>query len=158
MPLGDFTASNLIGPVRLSTRSRDIQISDFTNSLEITVEGRGDIELRPGSVPLARTDVHTRSGDIELSLPPSAKFDLTASTERGDVTNDFGDPLKLEHHGPGATLRGSSGGPTMSVRTERGQVTVRRASADDKPLEPRGELPKSSKTPLPPAALKKIEQ
>ena len=49
-------------------RSRDVQISDFTNSLEVSVD-RGDIELRPGKLPLARIDVQTRSGDIELSLP-----------------------------------------------------------------------------------------
>lgn len=159
MALGDFTASNLVGPVRLSTRSRDVQISDFTNSMEISMD-RGDIDLRPGALPLARIDVRTRSGDVELSLPPAAKFDLTASSARGDVTNDFGFPLKLDNDGRGATLRGSvSGGPTVSVHTERGHVVVRKASADDKPLTPRGgemKPPEMPETPKPP--LKKIEQ
>src|SRR5580692_759492 len=72
MALGDFSASNLVGPIHLSTRSRDVEMSDFTNALEISVE-RGDIELRPGSVPLARMDVTTRSGDLTLSLPANAK-------------------------------------------------------------------------------------
>jgi len=61
MALGDFTATNLVGPVRLTTRSRDVHISDFTNSLELTVE-RGDIELRPGKLPVAKMDVHAHFG------------------------------------------------------------------------------------------------
>jgi DUF4097 and DUF4098 domain-containing protein YvlB len=134
MALGDFTAANLIGPIVLTTRSRDVTIADFTNSLEVSVE-RGNIELRPGKLPLARIDSHTRSGDIELALPPGAKFDLTATTARGDVTNDFGAPLKSENDNRGATLRGSvSGGPTVNVQTERGHVLVRKASVDEKPL------------------------
>lgn len=150
MVLGDFTASNLVGPIHLSTRSRDVRISDFTNSLDLSVE-RGDIELRPGTLPLARMDVRTRSGDITLSLPPAAKFDLTASTSRGDVTNDFGAPITAESSGRGSTLRGSMpGGSRVSAQTDRGEVTVRKASADDKPSP--------SKSSDPATALKKLDQ
>jgi len=150
MVLGDFTASNLVGPIHLSCPSRDVRISDFTNSLELSV-ARGDIELRPGTLPLARMDVHTHSGDITLSLPPAAKFDLTASTSRGDVTNDFGSPITTENSGRGATLRGSMpGSPRVSVQTDRGEVTVRKASADDKPS--------TSKSSDPATALKKLDQ
>jgi len=156
MALGDFTASNLVGPVHLSTKSRDVQISDFTNALEVQVT-RGDIELRPGNLPLARIDVQTHSGDITLSLPAAAKFDLNASTARGDATNNFGSPIRSESDGRGATLRGSGGGPTITAHTERGQVIVRKASAEDKPLMPRGEST-ITETPLPAKPLKKVEQ
>jgi DUF4097 and DUF4098 domain-containing protein YvlB len=156
MALGDFTASNLVGPVHLSTKSRDVQISDFTNALDVQVT-RGDIELRPGVLPLARMDVQTHSGDITLSLPAAAKFDLTVSTARGDATNDFGSPIRSESDGRGATLRGSAGGPTVTGHTERGQVVVRKASAEDKPLMPRGEAP-TAEAPLPAKPLKKVEQ
>ena len=153
LALGEFSASNLVGPVRFSTRSRDVEISDFVNSLEITLV-RGDIDLRPGKLPLAKMDVHTRSGDIELSLPPEAKFDLTASTGRGEVSNGFGAPLKLENDSRrGATLRGSTGGgPAVNVQTDRGQVTVRKAVPD----EPKPPAPPAP--PQPPKALKKIDQ
>jgi DUF4097 and DUF4098 domain-containing protein YvlB len=158
MALGDFTASNLVGPVHLSTKSRDVQISDFTNAVEIQVT-RGDIDLRPGTLPLSRIDIQTRTGDITLSLPPAAKFDLTESTSRGDATNDFGPPVRGESDGRGASLRGStgSGGPTLTAHTEHGQVIVRKASAEDKPLMPRGESPTAEK-PLPEKPLKKVEQ
>ena len=138
MALGDFTANNLVGPVRLTTRSRDVHISDFTNSLELSVE-RGDVDLRPGKLPIAKMDVHVHFGDVEVSLPAAAKFDLTATTARGDTYSDFGPPLHTDHSGNGGAIRGSSGGPVINLQTERGKMTVRKATADDKPFAPDGD-------------------
>jgi DUF4097 and DUF4098 domain-containing protein YvlB len=155
MALGDFTATNLVGPVRLTTRSRDVHISDFTNSLEVSVE-RGDIELRPGKLPVAKMDVHAHFGDVEVSLPSLAKFDLTGITARGDTYTDFGAPLRTERNGNGGSIRGSSGGPVINLQTERGKMTVRKATADDKPFAPEVEAPPTSANPVKP--LQKVEQ
>ncbi len=155
MALGDFTATNLVGPVRLTTRSRDVHISDFTNSLEVSVE-RGDIELRPGKLPVAKMDVHAHFGDVEVSLPAAAKFDLTGTTARGETYTDFGAPLHTEHNGNGGSIRGSSGGPIINLQTERGKMTVRKATIDDKPFAPEVDAPATSATPAKP--LQKVEQ
>ncbi len=83
-------------------------------------------------------DVHARiSGDITLALPPTAKFDLTASTGMGEVDNSFGGSITIDESRRGGTLRGSNGGPVLSLRTERGRMTVRTAEPDEPPLEPR---------------------
>ena len=71
--LGDITGTDLVGPVRLKTSSHDVGFSDFTNEVVIETD-RGDIELRPGKVPLARMTVNTGSGDIDLALPESGSF------------------------------------------------------------------------------------
>jgi hypothetical protein len=168
MVLNDFTGSNLVGPVHLSGRSRDVTISDFSNDLEIVVD-RGDINLRPGNLPLAHMDVQTRSGDITLSLPPAAKFDLTAVTGRGDAENEFGPPVHAQDDGRGASLRGSvPGGPPVTVRTDHGKIVVRKASADDKiivkPMAPSDAMVpskderRSLTPPVPVKPLKKIQQ
>jgi DUF4097 and DUF4098 domain-containing protein YvlB len=135
MPLRNFNASNLVGPVHVQTRLRDVQISDFTNSLDVSVDN-GDIELRP-ALPLARVDVHTRSGNITLALPKDAKFALTATAGIGSIVNEFGPPLLLEESRRSATLHGSNGGPDMTARTERGQIIVREATPNEPPFEPR---------------------
>jgi DUF4097 and DUF4098 domain-containing protein YvlB len=153
--LGDFTGSNIVGPTIISGRNRDIQISDFTNSLDVTVQ-RGDVELRPGRVPLARINASTRSGDIELAIPQNAKFELNASTGRGDVTNDYGSPLHVDNEGRNTVLKGSiAGGPSVSLRTDRGNLVVRKGSADDKPA---AQVDTPKQLPTPSAPLKKIEQ
>lgn len=135
MPLRNFNASNLVGPVHVQSRMRDVQISDFSNALDLSVD-TGDIDLRP-SAPLARMDVHARTGNITLELPKNAQFALTASTGIGTVINEYGAPLALEETRRSATLRGSSGGPTMTVRTDRGQIIVREAVPNEPPFAPR---------------------
>jgi DUF4097 and DUF4098 domain-containing protein YvlB len=128
---GDFSGSNWSGPAHVSMRSRDVQISDFTGSLAVSVE-RGDIELRPMRLPLAHIEAHARSGDIRLSLPPAAQFTLDASTNNGEITNDFGSELKLDSSRRHATLRGAVGsGPAIEIQTERGQIVVGKAVPGD---------------------------
>lgn len=127
---GDFSGNNIVGPLRLKAHSADVQLSDFTQSLDLTLD-RGDIDLKPGnSVP--KMEVHTRSGDIDLALPAGAKFDLRASTDHGDVNNDYGDGLHEESSGNSASIEGSTGaGPQLRLQTGRGTVTVSKASSED---------------------------
>jgi DUF4097 and DUF4098 domain-containing protein YvlB len=131
--LGEFTAENVIA-LRLNARSRDIQISDFAQSLELTLD-RGNIDLRPGK-NIPKIEVHTHSGDLELALPEGSKFDLKASTDRGEVHNDYGSPLRVDENERGATVVGGSGGPQLRLETGRGAVTVRKANADEQPETP----------------------
>lgn len=173
MPLGEFTGQNLVGPVSLNSPSRDVHITGFTNSLDVRV-GRGDIELRPGSLPLSRIQAHTRGGDVDLALPAGAKFDLNATSARGEVSNAFGGPLREERSNHGASLRGSTsgsgGGATVNVETERGDIVVRQTSAEDTtpPVVEAPRTPGAAKAPgtpltpppgpLRPGALRPIEQ
>jgi hypothetical protein len=168
MARGYFNGVNVVGPVQVNARSKDIQISDFTQSLEVTLE-RGDIELRPGRVPLAKMDVRTRNGDIDLAIPAAAKFALRADVQKGEVNNDFGTAVQTESAGRGASMRGTVGdGPAIVLNADRGSVTVRKATGEyASPLGPRqgsmnsdaelpepGKLPKAPKPPAPPEKLK----
>ena len=127
MDLGGFTARNLIGPVRLTTKSKDVKIEEFTNALELETE-RGDIDLKPGRVPLAAIVARSRFGRIDLTLPAKAAFELQASTEQGEAINDFGPPIQKETEGRSATLKGKVGqGPSIHLTTSRGTVSVRKA-------------------------------
>jgi len=146
---GEFTGSNVVGPIRLKAHSSDVQLSEFTQSLDLTLD-RGDIDLKPGK-NLPKMDVHTRSGDITLALPPAAKFDLRASTEHGEASNDYGDPLREDESNHRAAVVGNTGaGPELRLETGRGSVTVRKASADDTTTFP--DIP--SAPPIPPKAPK----
>jgi DUF4097 and DUF4098 domain-containing protein YvlB len=150
MDLRTFTGNNLIGPVRLVANSLDAQVGDVTQSLEIEL-GRGDVELRPSKAPLSKMNVKTRSGNIEFAPPASAKFELKATTSRGEIENDFGPPLKMDgdsgsKHRKDAVLTGSVGqGPTITLVTDRGNVTVRKGTG-----EPSGALAMPPKPPAPP--------
>ena len=148
MDLGEFKANNLVGPVRLVTHSRDIKIDDFTQSLELETE-RGDIELNPARVPLARIEVRSKTGRIDLALPEKASFQLEATAERGDAVNDYGPVIQRQVEGRTATLKGKVGdGPSIHLTTDRGSVAVRRAGTpSSRSVETTPPVP-----PVPPAA------
>lgn len=127
MDLGELNASNVIGPVHVVTKSKDIHIEDFTQSIELETE-RGDIELKPGRVPLAKIDARSRSGNIELELPEAAKFEIRATTSRGEAQNEYGAPLETATEGDGGTVKGKVGdGPVITIETDRGAVTVKKS-------------------------------
>ncbi len=145
---GDFTGNNVIGPVRVTAHSSDVQLSDFTQSLDLTLD-RGDIDLKPGK-NLPKMEVHTRSGDIDLALPAGAKFDLRASTEHGEATNDYGDPLREDESNHRASVLGTTGpGPELRLETGRGSVTVRKGSAEETTTLP--DVPGAPSLPKPPS-------
>ncbi len=130
MDLGELTGTNLVGPVRLITKSKDVKIEDFTQSLELETE-RGDIELQPNRVPLAKIEARSRTGQISLILPDKAAFQLVASTDHGDAVNDFGPSIQKESDGRSASLKGNVGqGPTIHLVTGRGTVSVRKAGTE----------------------------
>jgi len=143
MDLGKFEASNLVGPIRLtSSRSRDVEIEKFTQSLDLSID-HGDISLRPLETPLSKINAHTHNGQVEITLPEKAAFDLKAATSHGEVSNDYGDALRTvseEHGHGGGSIQGSIGqGPTIVVETDRGSLTVRKDSGA--PLAAHNEKP-----------------
>jgi DUF4097 and DUF4098 domain-containing protein YvlB len=148
---GEVNGNNIVGPVRLQGHSADVQLSEFTQSLDLTMD-RGDIDLKPGK-SLPKMEVRTRSGDITLGLPPGAKFDLRATTQHGDADNEYGDPLKEEESGHGNVISGSTGGggPQLRLETGRGSVNVRKAN-DDRPVPAPSAIPAPPAPPKPPSA------
>jgi DUF4097 and DUF4098 domain-containing protein YvlB len=126
--LSNITVENVQGPIRLNTKSRDVQFSDFSQSLDISLQ-RGDIELRPGSGQFGKIDARTKNGNLDLVVPAGAKFEIAATTDRGEIENDYGLPLKITEQGRGSELRGSTGaGPSISLSTNRGSISVRKSA------------------------------
>jgi hypothetical protein len=145
MDLGAFTANDVVGPLRLVTRARDIKVEKFSQSLELETE-RGDIELSPQHLPLAAIEARTGVGKIELVLPEKSAFQLEATAEHGDAINDFGPQIRKESEGRAATLKGKVGeGPNIKITSNRGSIEVRREGT-----EPSEILPETPKGPMPP--------
>ena len=137
--ISNLTAENVVGPIRVnSTKAKDVQISDFTQGLDISVD-RGDVEVRPGRLPLSRINVSTMHGDVDFSVPVQAKFDLKATANRGEISNDYGDPFRTEPAGSrGQILTGAvgAGGPSIVLNSNRGEITIRKGDAMVAPPSP----------------------
>ena len=146
MDLSQFSAKDIVGPVRLVTDSRDVKVEQFTVSLDLQTE-RGDIQLTPGYAPALhrralRIGPHRPSAAVQSSLQPGGH------RERGDAVNDFGPPIEKEVSGRTATLTGRTGdGPTIRLTADRGWISVRKEGTPSS--LPEGMPPKAPKPPDP---------
>lgn len=152
MDLSEVNGSGITGPMRLVTRSRDIKLEQFTQSLELETE-RGDVQLQPAS-PTPAIEARSGMGRIELVLPAKANFDLQATAEHGEAVNDFGPALQHESEGRTNVLKGKVGdGPVIRLTANRGSVSVRKEGTppSEIPGPPStGKLPKPPRPPEPP--------
>jgi DUF4097 and DUF4098 domain-containing protein YvlB len=148
--LGDFNATNVVGPLRLRSGTKDVQLEEFAGPVEIAIE-RGDLHLAPGKTPLSKIEATTDSGEIDLALPETAKFELKVETKRGEIANDFGAPLEAKTEFHGGTIAGAVGsGPKISMSTGRGSITVRKGARVPPGIPAEAEHPEPPTPPAPP--------
>jgi hypothetical protein len=125
MTLSDVRATNIAGPLRIQSTTKDIELIGFTESLDLSVN-RGNLILAPGTLRPARMNVRLEAGDVELALAPGAQFELNAETTRGEAINDYGDRVRQEADGRSSRIRGTNGGAPIDISVRRGRMIVRR--------------------------------
>lgn len=159
---GAMTGSDVTGPLVLRAKSKDVELSGFTDTIDVDVE-RGDITLRPSGTAFGKMEAKTNAGEIELILPTAARFELAAKTRRGEIENDYGSPLLKKSEERGGTLSGNvGGGPRLQLETDRGEIRVRKSddrfvtSDTPKPAEAIPAVPPAP--PIPPIPLQRSVQ
>jgi len=129
-----LNASELLGPVVLKTENKNITLD--------RIQGSADVSNRNGSVelthapPLSPISIQNQHGSVDLGLPGGVGFTLNAQTRNGDMENDF--DLSPVGENDVHTLRGriGGGGPTVTITTTDGDVTVRKSSVAPLPPAP----------------------
>ncbi len=138
---GSVRARNLHGPANLETGSGDIELNENapgdvraqTGSGSVRLNGisgglkagtgSGDIEVH--GTPASDWKLDTGSGDVRLTLGPSARFNLSASTGSGSIRTE--QPIamqgELNHHHVTGSVNG--GGPTVRISTGSGDVDIK---------------------------------
>jgi hypothetical protein len=128
MEVGSLELNGIEGPFEISTRQKDISLTDFKHSVKIT-DTNGDVELRTSTPPTHPIEVDLKKGQIELSLPATSSFQIDAASRHGEVESDFSGPgLKVMKEGDNPTISGSvgKGGPPIHLDTEYGAVRLLR--------------------------------
>ncbi len=154
LSLSQLAMSRVLGPLFIRAETKDIQLADVTDTLTLDID-RGDVEIRQPRTDFGRIAVKTGSGDVELALPPAARFSLAASTERGEAVNDFDPRLRVEQDDRKASITGSTGpGPEIRTETRRGRTIVRKLT----PAEISSILGRPPQAPPPPEPPKAVNQ
>ena len=116
----DFT-----GPSRVNTRSKDIHLEDVNGDLQVE-NSNGDIEVHAASkLPVGRMTISGRHGDITLTLPSNAGFQIDATTRKGDITSDFG-ALKIDQTKGSSRASGTigNGAAKLQITADTGDIRI----------------------------------
>jgi DUF4097 and DUF4098 domain-containing protein YvlB len=129
-----LNATALLGPVLLKTADKNITLDRVQGSVDVT-NRNGSVELT-AAAPLEAISIHNEHGSVDVGLSGGSGFDLDAQTRNGDMENDFG--LSPEGSNDHHTLQGrvAGGGPTLTIATTDGDVTVRRSTVTALPPAP----------------------
>jgi len=126
---GDLQATNITGPLRLNTRSKDIRLDGMAGDVRLQNEN-GTVEVHVNKVGSMQVD--NRQGDIQIYLPDKAGFQVDATARGGEVQSDFTD-IKIVSRDDQATASGNvgGGGPHLVLNNEHGTIEIRKASSAD---------------------------
>jgi hypothetical protein len=139
---GDLTLTVIVGPLEIEARNTDLKIDDIdglkaplrinSSGGEIIVRGlRTDARLDGRNnvieVTLAAPAPVTiyNLGDIRVTAPPGG-YVLDAVATEGHLSMDDGDLKAPEGSDPHITGAVRGGGPTLTLRSTRGGITVRK--------------------------------
>ncbi|MGA9042029.1 MAG: DUF4097 family beta strand repeat-containing protein [Terriglobales bacterium] len=151
MDSDDLRASDLNGPLHLSTRDKDIRLSGISGDVRLKNEN-GAVEIRMNK--MGSMQVENRSADIQVYLPERAAFQVEARTREGEIQSDFSD-LKVSNSDDQGTASGSvgSGGPKLVIDNEHGGIEIRKGSSAPPPPPPAEPTPPHNGKPVKPPAV-----
>ncbi len=123
----DLHADQITGPVRLTTRSKQIRLEEVSGDVRLQDE-HGGIEVSMRS--LGNVQIDSRNGDIHLSVPDKSGFHLDARTRDGEIQSDFAE-LKIDNNDREAKASGTvgNGASHIVLNNEHDGIEIRKASA-----------------------------
>ena len=126
MDSGDMRATDVIGPLRLQTRHKDIRLEGMAGDVRLKDEN-GSVEVRMSK--LGSMQVENRRGDIQIYVPDKAGFQLDAKAHGGEVESDFSE-LQISNANDQGTASGAvaGGGPHLVINNEHGTIEIRKGS------------------------------
>lgn len=148
----DLSASEVVGPLTLSTRSRNITLDRIAGDVSVT-NSNGFVNVT-SAPPLGNVTIENRNGDITLTVPEHSSFSVDAQTTDGDLDNDFALPTQGTDTHKNFTGTIGKGGSTLRLTTSHGDIALKKTSVMPLPPTP----PKPPKlTMIPPEAKSAIE-
>ncbi|MBW8746364.1 MAG: DUF4097 family beta strand repeat protein [Acidobacteria bacterium] len=152
-PDHDMTVEDVLGPVVLNTRSRDIVMNRVAGDVTVTNKN-GTVEIGVAQ-PVGNVTVTNRSGDVKLTVPEKAGYTISAETKNGSTDTDL--PLDRNSSGDRHMLSGSinGGGKQIRILNSESDISINRNTLPPipatPPAPPKITMEKPGAPPAPPA-------
>ena len=123
---GDLSAEQAVGPLKISTRSKDISLNRVSG--DVTVDNsNGGIDIE-SALPLGEYNIKNRNGHVKITLPENAGFIVDARSYQGDLQSDFALTRSGSENNGEITGTVGKGGPRLSLTADHGDVELRKGN------------------------------
>ncbi|HEV2615026.1 MAG TPA: DUF4097 family beta strand repeat-containing protein [Candidatus Acidoferrales bacterium] len=129
MDSGDLSISDVPGSVQLSTANKDVTLEGVTGRIDLT-DKRGDIQVTFAHPPHDDVRIADESASIDITLPETSNFEISAVSHNGDIRNDFESAgLKSSNSGDTTVAQGTYGahGPHITLSTTYGTISIHKS-------------------------------
>jgi DUF4097 and DUF4098 domain-containing protein YvlB len=126
---GDLRLSDVAGPAKLLTHDQDLEVENVAGKLNIE-DTHGDIKVSDSQPPREDITVTDGTGDVDLTLPSHATFEISAASHKGEAQSEFEDSLEPVNDSGMGRLNGKVGsqGPKITITTNYGTITLHKSS------------------------------
>jgi DUF4097 and DUF4098 domain-containing protein YvlB len=127
---GNIEIADSTGDVTLDTQKNDVTLENVAGRIQVE-DHDGNIDMRFAQPPHADVNVDDGSGDISVTLPGQAAFQMDAQSESGDADSDFSGIKKTggdDNARAGLSGQQGSRGPMIHLRTSYGDIHLRKAA------------------------------
>jgi lia operon protein LiaG len=129
---GDLLIRDLEGSIEANLKSGDMKLLNVSGPV-VANSVSGDVVIRFTGMRPEPSSISVVSGDLDVSMPPASKVNLTLRSISGEIYTDF--DLNLSKGADnmnrvgGQTVNGNinGGGPAVSLKTISGDIFVRKA-------------------------------
>ncbi|HEU5403242.1 MAG TPA: DUF4097 family beta strand repeat-containing protein [Terriglobales bacterium] len=126
----DLRADNVVGPTTMNLKTKDVQLDSVSGELRLQGEN-GDVTVGFANKPLGNVQVSTNHGDIRLTMPSNAGFQLDANTRNGSFNSDYSEFGGSDNKGNNASVKGNvgKGNSKVTVSTDVGDIDIRKSTS-----------------------------
>jgi DUF4097 and DUF4098 domain-containing protein YvlB len=139
MDSDDLHIGQAVGPLRIITRSKNIECSQVSGDVHIE-NANGEVNVTAVE-PLGNIQITNSSEPVTLTLPPNAGFQIAANTDGGDLNSDFNLNVNGDDNRRSASGSVGKGGPKIDVSVRHGDLTIKKGDMNVPPLPPLPHIP-----------------
>ena len=150
MDSDDLHIGQAVGPLRIITRSKNIECSQISGDVHIE-NTNGEVNVTAVE-PLGKHPDHQLERACDLDACPRTRdSSISASTDGGDLNSDFS--LNVNGDDNHRTANGSvgKGGPKIDVNVRHGDISIKKGDMNMPPLPPLPHIPSVPQPPSPPS-------
>jgi hypothetical protein len=132
METGSGNMDIVDAPGNLSLRTRDSEINVENPGGKVNIDNRNaSIGVRFSSAPKEDVQITNSSGEIALTVPGSASFEIVADCRNCEISSEFAGLTATKTESGDSHLAGKFGsgkGPKIILKTSYGNISLRRTS------------------------------